>query len=296
MNVSLKKQLLLLDELQSQGGPRPEQDTELSNVITNVHAAFKADVISTEDLDEIRRHMNFTPETMQGFAYLKPNGYAGCFEIIDRIYQEYHAENPKLYNWDRYWQGHPAAQAVRNRKDYFIKLVHLALERRQSLSILNLASGPCRDICELFEIAPDLPITIHCVEQDERAIAHAVKLCEPFKDKITFHKANVLRFSTHEKFDLIWSSGLFDYLSDGLFAKLLRKMAKHIKPDGEIVVGNFSPMNPSLAYMELFDWILIHRSPEELYRLAVEAGFSVDNIEVQSEELAINLFLHLHNR
>lgn len=277
-----------------QGGPTPDQDQSLSETLNHIRDDLKAKRITRDEVDQIRNLMQFTPETMQGFAYLKPNGYAGCFEIIDRIYQNYHTKNPQLYHWDRYWQNHPAAHAVRNRKQYFIRTIHRALETQPTLKILNVASGPGRDMFELFEQNPDLPVTIHCIEQDERAIKHASRLCQPYLDKIQFQQANALRFSVQQEFDLVWSAGLFDYLHDGLFTKLLRRLRKNTKVNGEIVVGNFSPTNPSQAYMELFDWILIHRSAETLRQLAVAAGMPSHNIDICSEELAINLFLHIH--
>lgn len=237
--------------------------------------------------------MSFTPETMQGFAYLKPNGYAGCFEIIDRIYQRYCTNNPLLYNWDRYFQNQAAPQAVRNRKDYFMKFVDSLLNKQEALAVLNVASGPCRDVLELFQSERDLPLNIYCVEQDPRAIAYATKLCQPYLSKITFYQSNALRFSLQQEFDLVWSAGLFDYLHDGLFVKLLKRLLNRTKIGGQLVIGNFSSTNPTCPYMELFDWQLFHRSPDDLRRLAIEAGFSHNQIDIQSEELGINLFLHL---
>ena len=103
-----------------QGGPTPEDDETLSDTISRIYADIKADLISSNEIDKIREAMNLNLDTMQGFVYLKPNGYAGCFETIERIYQKYHSPDPQLYNWDRYCQNHPATQAVRNRKEYFM--------------------------------------------------------------------------------------------------------------------------------------------------------------------------------
>ena len=102
-----------------------------------------------------------------------------------------------------------------------------------------------------------------------------------------------LRFSVKQEFDLVWSAGLFDYLNDGLFTKLLRKLGKYTRSGGEIVIGNFSLANPSQPYMELFDWVLIHRSVEKLHELAHAASIPSQNLEVLSEELGVNLFLHI---
>lgn len=294
MMASLAGQYITyLSSLVSQGGPLPEQDKILSDTLRCFYDDVKSGLLSSEDVAQIQSVMNYTPETMQGFAYLKPNGYAGCFEIIDRIYQRYHANDPHLYNWDRYFQNQPAPQAVRNRKNYFIELVHSILEKQREVTILNVASGPCRDVFELFSSVPDLPLSICCVEQDKRAIKYASELCKAYSSEIVFHQANALRFSPGQEFDLVWSAGLFDYLHDSLFVKFLKRLAKNTKIGGELVIGNFAETNPTRAYMELFDWQLFHRSPDDLRRLATEAGFSHDQIEVRNEELGINLFLHI---
>ena len=283
-----------LRKMIDQGGPKPEEDQQLSAAILRLYLDVQAQRITDLEIETLREQMNLTPETMHGFTYLKPNGYAGCYEIcINRIYQCYHSQKSELYHWDRYWQSHPAAQAVRNRKDYFIQLIRSKVTTGSSLQVLNVASGPSRDLNDLFTEHPDLPIQIHCIEQDERAIEYASRLCEPHLDKITFHQRNALRFSLPETFDLVWSAGLFDYLNDGLFTKLIRRLAKQTKPGGEIVIGNFSLNNPSRAYMELFEWNLIHRSEQTLLQLALESGVQARHLTVDSEPLGVNNFLHI---
>ena len=66
-----------------------------------------------------------------------------------------------------------------------------------------MASGPCRDVFELFEACPDLPVRVRCAEQDPRAIAHASALCRRHLDKVTFHQCNALRYATADRFDLV---------------------------------------------------------------------------------------------
>ena len=288
--------LQYLDDLQKiikQGGPKPEEDQQLSALLLRLYLDFQAQRISKTELEDLRNRMNLTPETMHGFTYLKPNGYAGCYEIINRIYQHYHSQKPELYHWDRYSQTHPATQAVRNRKDYFIQLIHSKLETQDQLHVLNIASGPSRDLHDLFREQPNLPVHIHCIEQDAKAIDYASNLCQPYLDKITFHEQNALRFKLPEKFDLVWSAGLFDYLQDGLFIKLLRRLEKQTKSGGEIVIGNFSLNNPSRAYMELFEWKLIHRSDQTLLQLALDSGVKAKQLTIESEPLGINHFLHI---
>jgi len=68
-----------------------------------------------------------------------------------------------------------------------------------------------------------------------------------------------------------------------------------MKPGGEIVIGNFNDEhNPSRFFMELFgEWHLHHRSEQVLFKLALEAGYTPDNIHIGKEPEEINLFLHI---
>lgn len=234
-----------------------------------------------------------SPSTLQGLALGKPNGYAGCFEIIDRIYTEYRSPNQALSAWDDYFQSKEPARAVRNRKTYFVNWLANRVRVRGHQSLLNLASGPGRDLSEAMAMLGDNPCEVTCVDQDERAITYATTLCQPWLGSIQFDQANALRYRPKRQFDLVWSAGLFDYLPDRLFVRLLSRMKLWVKSGGEVVIGNFSPTNPSRPYMELvMDWVLIHRTPEDLLRLAADAGFESSALRIDSEPLGVNLFLH----
>jgi SAM-dependent methyltransferase len=111
---------------------------------------------------------------------------------------------------------------------------------------------------------------------------------------IRFHQANALRFKTIERFHIIWSAGLFDYLRDAMFVRLLKVFLQHCLPGGEIVVGNFGEHNPSRNYMELLGgWKLIHRGRDQLIALSKLAGVSAEHVRVDQEPEGVNLFLHI---
>jgi len=237
----------------------------------------------------------FDKVSLMGHIRTKPYGYAGDFEIIERIYQnEILREDYRL--WDAYSLKHPAAEAVRNRKKYFKTLLSSKLVQRSSLTLLDIASGPARD---LFEVYQELNYGKHllstCVEMDNKAIEYATLLTAPFSDKITFINKNIFRFSTTEQYDLVWSAGLFDYFDDKAFVRLLKGFGKWVNPGGEIVIGNFNDEhNPSRVFMELFgEWHLNHRSEHDLIGLALEAGYLNEQISVGREPENINLFLHI---
>jgi extracellular factor (EF) 3-hydroxypalmitic acid methyl ester biosynthesis protein len=242
-----------------------------------------------------------SPKTMQGFGYSKPHGYPGDFEMIDRIYLQFVSEEAHLRKWDEYFHSTLAAKAVRNRKTYFLHLLEaLQAQRAESAQtkcrVLDVASGPCRDLYEYFAARQSSGLQVDCVEFDQKAIAFASSLCEHFLGNIGFRHANALKFRTPTKYRLIWSGGLFDYFSDAIFRALLVRYAGMLDPDGELVVGNFSDANPTRNYMEVIgDWPLQHRSAKHLEALALECGFPASSIRVEAEPLRVNLFLHVRS-
>ncbi len=285
-------------DLVSRGGPDADEYLDLDAWLAEISEMRRSGKIGSVELAALVDTFGsaFSLDTMQGFAFRKPHGYAGDFEIIDRIYQRHHASDTHLRKWDEYWQRHAAAEAVRNRVTYFIEQVEKYCDGRDQSSdvqVLNLASGPCRDLLELFRGRSPRGLVVHCVEQDQNAIQHGKMLCDEYLDRLRFYNRNALRYRSEIKFDLIWSAGLFDYFDDEVFVYMLRRLGTMLKQSGEIVIGNFSTTNPSRPYMELFDWVLHHRSPQTLRNLAREAGFSKECIRVGREPLAVNLFLHL---
>lgn len=231
-----------------------------------------------------------------GHAYLKPYGYPGDFEIIDKVYLEMISEDPMLTKWDLFHNQSAATKAVRNRKTFFKNILREKTKQSEdALQILDVASGPCRDLLEFFEEKKKQDVHFDCVEADINAILHATKINRHFLPKLTFHNKNIFRFRTEKKYDLVWSAGLFDYFEDRTFTRLLARLITFVKPGGELIVGNFSVGNPTEGYMELFlDWYLHHRSPTQLIQLAKDAGIDdVSRIKIDQEEEGINLFMRI---
>lgn len=281
--------------LVSKGGPDPTDYTDLDAWISEVANQSRSGILNAEDKENLVACFGeaFSAETMQGFAYRKPHGYAGDFEIIDRIYSRYESADDNLRKWDTYWQNHGAANAVRNRNDYFASLVERLATRGRALKILNVASGPGRDVFRFFESHPNLDVRIDCVEQDLKAIDYAKKVCEEHSDRVRFIQQNAIKIETDENYDLVWSAGLFDYFSDRIFRRVLRKLLSFVRSgNGEVVIGNFSPANPSREYMDLFEWKLEYRGPQRLRYLASCCGIDDNMISIEREPECVNLFLH----
>lgn len=288
-----------LNELITRNGPRPQEYALLNRAIRQLGDEVRGGLLAVRDLRQIVRAatLEHFQGTMQAASILKKHGYSGDYEIIDDIYQMRIATAPELRRWDLFFHAQAAPCAVRNRKTYFHHLLRSLSDENpdpRPLRVLNIASGPARDLREWFDAHPDANIEFDCIELDSKAIAHAQRLCAPYLGRVRFHQQNALKFVPTDKYDLIWSAGLFDYLTDRLFARLLRSLLPFVKPGGEVVVGNFSEFNASRDYMELLgDWYLEHRSEERLRGLAERAGAAARQTEVLWEPEGVNLFLHV---
>lgn len=295
-NQTFAQPIAFLQNIIAKGGPETMEYDALNQVFDTLSYEFKTGRLKEEDLQVLQNGFGdeCLENTMHGHIKSKPFGYAGDFLIIDKIYREQVTQDDRFAKWDIFWNNHSAARAVRNRKDYFIRTMTAKIPAQGSMRLLNVASGPARDLFELYQKINPAQLKTVCVEADKTAIQYATKLNKDNAEQIDFIHQNIFRFNTEEKFDTVWSAGLFDYFEDAIFTKLLRKFISWTKPGGEVIIGNFSNNNPSRNYMELIgDWFLHHRSANQLKQLALNAGAPLENISVGKEMEGVNLFLHV---
>lgn len=295
MMQAIEENVRYLETVVSAGGPKPEDYPVLADIFSRLHAAsyrevdglsqMTAPIRPLEAFLEANRDIFRNTESMQGFAFTKPRGYAGDFEIIERIYDTVISADAQLGSWDRFFHSAGGANAVRNRPGY----IEAILRKGNYETMLSLGCGSARDLS--VTNGPGTLQHITLVDTDPDALAQArVNLSNP-KIEYTFLQKNVLRLREAGPFDLIWSAGLFDYLNDRLAIHLLGKARNFMNDGARIVIGNFSKNHESRPYMELVcEWRLIHRSEQEMANLMTAAGFEAKNVTVESDETGVNLF------
>lgn len=275
------------------GGPNPDEYEDL----TSACHALRDMNLSTSDvalLHEVLKPI-LDIDSVFGFAFLKPHGYSGDFEMINRIYQQWTSpDSTKFHKWDGFFHHLDSATAVRNRKQYLINQLNQLTERKESPRVLNLASGPCSDLYEFFSTNEHSEnLHVDCLDMDKNAIEFGSTMCDRYWESITFINKNAFRYRPTVEYDLIWSAGLFDYFSDKLFIRLLQNMYSYLAEDGKLVIGNFSNKNTTRGVMEIIgQWYLHHRSESDLIEIGIKAGIPKEKINIFSEETGVNLFLH----
>jgi len=280
----------------------------------------KNDVLSSlipQNAELVKDCIEFFREKLKAIIYQapfsdrvfhKPLGYAGDYEMMNIIYKGgNNGATPFAKCLNFHWVSQPAAQAVRNRVEYLKRKLQQTLSenKKRPLKILSVACGPAKEwqhmISEIQKFN-DQEIEIHLLDQDEGALKHAqrkiralsVKYPNSFKFQY-INKAikNVIARGLDDKYDLIYSAGLFDYFSDPVAQLAATRLHQALNPKGQLIIGNFNVSNPNSIMMDLaLDWHLIYRSEADLKKM-----FSVLNtkIDVEKEGLGINLFCVIQN-
>lgn len=277
-----------IEYLIKKGGPEPHEYQELSSIVNSMDAA---------EIDDFRGKLKsiLNENNLIGHAFVKPYGYPGDFSLLDKIYTFGVNEDPRFKNWDLLFQNQPAANAVRNRKDFFIKYCTKLMKKKENARVLILGSGPAADVYEFLSNYPmNNNISFDLIDYDQAAIDFSMKKNEKFNGQVSYTRINALRFNSYKLYDLIWSAGLFDYFKDKHFTFLIRKYFNCLTEDGEMVISNFSTRNSTRRLMEVIsDWYLNHRTESDLFRIASDAKIDKEMVSVEKEPLGINLFLKI---
>ncbi len=254
---------------------------------------------------------NFLKEFSKGeyikWSQDKPYGYAGDYQMINFIYENSPTTEGVDRLFDNYMQMSSISVAVRNRKDDFRKFIlDFILARNYKADVLNLACGPCREIFEIFQLSPFkiMDTNFTCIDNDQNALSFSEKLL-PYKN-VEFFKKNAVKLALKKnieeefgkKFDLIYSTGLFDYLGDKVAVRLIANMKKLLSPNGVLIIADVQSKysNPSFYFMILVGlWELIYRQPDNFKELFLKAGFSNKQLKFSYEQQGIMQYIIASN-
>jgi len=232
------------------------------------------------------------------WTFEKPLGYPGDFTIIDNIYRNQPSTSGFDRLWDNYFQQLSASKATRKRKEDFRNDIYdfVKIRRGRDIRIMDLGSGPAREIKELLDADSDKlfsNVIFDCYDLDIKAIEYAKQLLND-PPNVNFFQKNAIRIALKKdikqeiehNYDLIYSTGLLDYLDDRVAVRLVANLKKLLKKGGMVAIANFGEKysNSSVCLMEwATEWNLIYRTEPEFKRIFLDAGFSVEDLQITSQ-------------
>lgn len=243
---------------------------------------------------------------------LKPMGYSGDSEIMKMIYLN-DLLGDSTFSKLLYKHGvdHTAAQSVRNRIILIVKLIkdfqkNAYAPLLDKLKILSVGSGPAFEMLDIFKSFHDCnKYYFSLLDQDPKALSEATTLIQTIEKELkakidvdlikgSIRTTIFSRLFKHKwgQFDIIYSLGLFDYLSSTVAKAVITRLFQMLKPGGEMVIGNFHTSNPSRYYMEYWcDWVLNLRTEEEFIELSADIPSA--NRSIIFEDTGSQMFLHI---
>lgn len=243
--------------------------------------------------------------SLQLRARTKPRGYAGDFEMLEKICSGYLCGDPLGNAFDRFFQSQTAPQAVRNRTALIAdSLVNFVCERPGARThVVSFGCGPAIDIRRALQQLAGTErqnVGFTLIDMDPLALDRASRRLEILLDegRLRCIRDNLLRMvqkgGTKEQLgevDFLFCSGLFDYLDDQTVVATLSEFWNCLSPGGELMVFNFGPANTSRDYMEwIGNWYLIYRDAQTMMDLAEQASFDNNCVTVAAEETGADLY------
>jgi hypothetical protein len=268
---------------------------------------FARDFAKDRDLKEASKEFTelvLTPEFRLGAvadrSYAKPMGYPGDFMIMNQLYDWRRVGNT-AYEMLMHRVGLETAECIKTRMEtarYYIGDVVRSRGVDRAARVLNVGCGSAREIQTLLDASrstyPLAEFTL--IDQEEQALRYAHEhiyhhvLASSGRvgvQGLNLSFMDILRegggIQELPSQDLIYSLGLFDYLTEKRATGLVRRLYDKLRPGGLMIVGNmnetsFSTLWP-LEY--ILDWTLAYR--DELQMLAWANGLPAAEVWTDTE-------------
>ena len=252
-------------------------------------------------------------------AYTKPLGYPGDYHVMLYCYRNTF-EGPSLFAkvMHKVVVNHPLGAGTRRRRDVIIDMMtaqHRRSEDRASgehtFRVTSLGCGPAKEVSGYVERAEEWPGRAHwtLIDQEEDALSLAChETSRRIAQKGVSGTVQCLNLSFAQILqdpwvppipndqDLIFSTGLFDYLNEKVGRELLRALCARLAPGGILAVGNalVADNRVWMSHM-ILDMPLIYRTKAEMQRLA-DGIEDIAEVRVEAEPANAYWFLILRKR
>jgi len=238
-------------------------------------------------------------------AFSKPRGYAGDAQMLDLIYgpEERWPEpetTPLGLDIYHYTTSAPAAEGVRARRAFVADLIDYSSSQNPKQHILAIAAGHLREAILTTAVRRKRFGRFVALDVDPTSLEEVDREYGPYGVETVPASFIALLKSGLDlgKFDLIYSTGLFDYLNEGIGRRLVTRLFEMLNPGGQLIVANFMPGVRDIGYMEAFmDWNLIYRTRRDMVNLTTEIDESqVKDLSLFAEDSRNIIFFRMTKR
>lgn len=232
-------------------------------------------------------------------ARTKPNGFAGDYEMLIKLYEE---ATPALGlggYLDLCILDLQLARAVRARLQAIRAFLISEIKCREGdVRVLDIACGPCREFVDWPQRLDDGKVEILAMDNDPKALEYIETQVAPLLDgktQLIATRYNALRTRSAEatnrkfgKFDIIYSVGLCDYLSDDHLIGILEGLRNSLREGGVLFIAfKDAERYDKTPYQWHLDWYFFQRQMNDCLRLYERAGFEIGTMETMRDDTGI---------
>lgn len=257
-------------------------------------------------VDQTQRHplhdqLKDDPLTRRAFE--KPRGYPGDAVMMDMIYFGnagcYH-HNPDTTDLGEVifetLVNSPTGNAGCERRQIAARAVDDTAERVDQPVVTSIACGHMRETNLSEALAEDRIESWIGLDEDVRSL-RTVEFANESNSAIQTMAGSVKTILDEtidlQPSDLIYSAGLFDYLSRSTATTLVSRLFDDLQPGGRLLVGNLTSNHSERGYMEAFmDWWLEYRTEDDMYSLADDLPDNeIESLDVWTDDYGVVLYL-----
>jgi len=261
------------------------------------------DWVRTEALSHpLCSQIHSDPFTHRSFS--KPRGYSGDGVLIDMVYKHNCPEMDAVTGVGKeiyeVTSNAPAAEAVRNRREYIAGLIDNVAEENDQANVLAIACGHLRE-CELSHAVQQGALGRYiALDQDPKNLAVVQK--DYADNHITTRQASLRDLFNGgfngERFDLIYTAGMYDYLPNTIAKRLTAVLFSKLTHGGTLFFANFLPDIRDAGYMESYmAWSLLYRTENEMIELIADiAQDEIEHVDVIAEDEENIAFMTVRRR
>jgi extracellular factor (EF) 3-hydroxypalmitic acid methyl ester biosynthesis protein len=218
-------------------------------------------------------------------SFTQPRGYAGDSKLLDMVYSpnKYDLSNTsevgkRLF---KYTTRTSLSRTLRRRMQLIAEYIDKFAKEVPNASVLSVASGHCREADYSTALKSNALKRFIALDHDPKSLetmqTHYSQFgLEPYELNV---KDLIKGSHNLGQFDLIYSAGLYDYLSTRFAQKLTQCLYDMLKPGGKLLLINIAAQYDEVGYLESYmNWSMIGRDKLDTMELAAT---------VQSNEKAV---------